>query len=144
MDWADAEFERSPDGPRSVFIRKTTTFSRSGFGSGVTTYPVTIVPARYSGTYEKAAWLAFPVSPHKLGEEAWRDWDSDDIDCMAWHDRAAAEGWPIGRGASPDEAYRNLIEIAAAKAGINLSDWSAPETWDRDELRRRDDEGPAD
>ena len=139
MNWADAEFERSPDGPRRVFIRKKTIISSDGFSTGGSTYPVTIVPARYGGSYEKAAWLAFPVSPARLGEKAWRDWEGSDIDCMNWHDRSLAEGWPVGRGASADLAYRNLIEIAAAKTGINLSDWSAEPTWDRGELRRRDD-----
>jgi hypothetical protein len=143
MDFADVEFETSPDGPRKVFIRKKTYCTDEGFGTEAFTYPVTIVPARYGGTYENAPWLAFPVHPDVLNSAAWRDWDGSDIDCMEWHDRSREQGWPVGRGAAPDLAYRDLIVRTAEKAGINLKDWSAEPTWDKEELRRRDGDSPA-
>lgn len=138
-DWAEAEFERSPDGPRKVFLRKQTILVEEGFGKAVSTYPVTIVPARYGGTYEYAAWLAFPVDPAVLNADAWQGWDDSDVECAEWHARSREEGWPVGRGAAPDLAYQDLIVRAAEKAGINLASWNASPTWDKNELKRRDE-----
>ena len=39
-------------------------------------WPVTIVRARYGGSYEPGEWLAFPLEPYELGAgqgAAWRD-----------------------------------------------------------------------
>ena len=132
------EFPASPDGPLKVHLSRKTIIADEGFGTTPSTYPVTICPARYQGTYEGAAWICFPVDPDVLDEGQWRDWQGSDIECVEWWARAHREGWPIGLGSSPDLAYWNLIERAAEKAGINLQDWTAEPTWDKDELRRRD------
>ena len=137
-NFAAAEFPCSPDGPLKIHLSRKTVITDDGFGTMPGTYPVTICPARYSGTYEGASWACFPVYPEVLDEARWEDWQGDDIECMEWWARAARDGWPIGLGSSPDLAYRNLIERAAEKAGINLADWTAEPTWDKDELRRRD------
>lgn len=133
-----AEFPNSPDGPLKIHLTRKTIVTESGFGSRPSIYPVTICPARYSGTYEGAPWLCFPVYPEILDENRWEDWQGDDIECMTWWDRASRDEWPIGLGASPDLAYQNLLERAAEKAGISLQDWTAEPTWDKEELRRRD------
>lgn len=137
---ADVEFPHSPDGPLKVFIKKKTFITEEGFGEAPHTYPVTIVPARYGGTYEGGPWICFPVHAERLAKGQWRDWQGDDLGCAEWWAESVRQGWPIGLGASPDLAYRNLIERAAEKAGINLADWSAEPTWNKDELRRRDGE----
>jgi hypothetical protein len=41
-------------------------------------YPVTICPARYSGVYEGARWVAFPFHAAALAWEA-DGWDGDDM-----------------------------------------------------------------
>lgn len=134
------QFEKSPDGPRDVWLECDTYIVAEGFGTHASTYPVTICKARYNGTYEGAPWLAFPVAPHILSRDEWQDWNGSDIECTEWHTAAAEEGWPIGRGHAPDLAYRNLLEVAAAGAGINLADLDAEPTWDKEELGRRNDD----
>lgn len=140
MSYADVMFEHSPDGPREVSLTKRSYMVEEGFGAHVTTYPVTICPARYGGTYEGGPWLAFPVQPEILANLAWEDWNGSDIECTQWWARAAAEGWPVGRGDAPDLAYRDLIRIAAAKAEVDVSGWDEPPTWDREELKKRNDD----
>jgi len=137
-NFADVEFPSSPDGPVKVYLRKKTIMTEQGFGAMPSTYPVTICPARYQGTYEGAPWLCFPVHAELLAKGQWRDWQGSDIECAEWWAEAQREGWPVGLGGSPDQAYQNLIERTAEKAGINLEEWSAEPTWDPDELRRRD------
>lgn len=137
-DFAEAEFSHSPDGPLKILLTRKTYCTDEGFGTRPSIYPVTIVKSRYQGTYEGGTWICFPVDPAVLGKGQWRDWQGSDIECAEWWAQSIREGWPIGLGASPDVAYRNLIERAAEKAGINLQDWSAEPTWDKDELRRRD------
>lgn len=133
----------SPDGPREVFLRKNTYCVEEGFGSHASTYPVTIVPARYSGTYEGAHWLAFPVYPHVLAEEQWRNWMGSDIECAEWWDRMRNQGWLIGVASTPNAAYDNLLFITAMKAGFNLDEWSEDPTWNKNELKRRSGQDPA-
>src|SRR5690348_11394776 len=67
-------------------------------------YPVTIVMARYKGTYEGGRWLAFPIHPYELEEPFWSSWNTSDPECMAWWDNADLRQYPIGRGEEPDAA----------------------------------------
>lgn len=138
-DFAVAEFPCSPPGPLKIHLSRKTLITENGFGSVPSIYPVTICPARYQGTYEGARWLCFPVHPEVLDESRWRGWQGSDVCCMTWWDQASRDGWPIGRGSSPDLAYQDLIERAGEKAGINPQDWVAEPTWDKDELGRRND-----
>lgn len=66
-------------------------------------YPVTIVTARYQGTYEGGKWLAFPFDPETVGNS---DYAASDVECLTFfqsHDYI-----PIGRGRTPEEAFDNL------------------------------------
>lgn len=74
-------------------------------------YPVTIVQARYGGAYEGAEWLCFPCYPHQVDDKA-RGWDDSDIECAEfWEEVGRRPGkWIIGRGWSPDDAYKDLID----------------------------------
>lgn len=67
-------------------------------------YPVTIMTARYGGTYEGARWLALNLHPHEVPEDA----TGSDLDCMEfWRDY---EG-PVGGGWTPMEAYLSLKQL---------------------------------
>lgn len=123
----------------SIHLEKKITMTRAGFGSEPSIYPVTIVHARYNGTYEgglgAASWLCFPVAPHKLQSSPWDGWDDSDVECAQWWD--SAEGWPIGKGNSPGEAYYQLIKRVAEDAGVQVMELMESPTWDRGELARR-------
>jgi hypothetical protein len=98
-----------PDGPVTIHVRSR--------GRAPWIYPVTVVQARYGGTYSGGGtWLAFPVHPEELGKGAWEDWAGSDIECADWWARQREEGWLVGRGATPDEAWTDLLKIAAEKA----------------------------
>jgi hypothetical protein len=134
----NAEFP-GPDGAVKIFVSGRTTMSKEGFGREPWIYPVTIVQSRYGGMNgEGGVWLAFPVNPHILDEEAWQDWAGSDIECMQWWDRQKDGGWPVGKGPSPNAAYWSLLKLAADGAGIELGGCFQEPTWDRDELRKRD------
>ena|SRR3990167_6856854 len=64
-------------------------------------YPCTIVPARYSGSYEGGSWLAFALQPDRLPPQ----WNGDDLSCSAFFQTFIG---PLGRGKSPEEALKNL------------------------------------
>lgn len=136
-DSAEVEFPASPDGPLKIWLTRKNYCTEEGFGTAPAIYPVTIVKSRYQGTYEGAAWICFPVHAERLALGQWRDWQGSDIECAEWWARAQREEWPVGLGPSPDLAYENLIARAGSKAGINLADWVAEPTWDKDELKRR-------
>ncbi len=67
-------------------------------------YPITITQARYSGTYEGGAWVAFNNHAYDVPTQAF----ADDITCMTWWDSAASTN--VGRGTTPQDAYQNLLE----------------------------------
>ena len=125
------EFE-GPGETVSILIEKKTTVTKDGFGAEPSIYPVTIVPARYNGTYEgglgSAVWLCFPVYPHKLSEPLWRGWAEADRD-----------GWLIGKGSSPDEAYADLIRLACKAAGADRADFYESPTWNHKDLKGRNE-----
>jgi hypothetical protein len=67
--------------------------------------PVTVVMDRYCGAYSRGEWLAFNCDPQDVPEEPWCD------DCICdefWHflDEKRA---PVGKGATPDKAYEDLV-----------------------------------
>lgn len=128
------EFENTPEGKMTVVLEKKLFVAGDGFGSKPAIYPVTIVQARYGGSYEggfggSGDWLAFPVNPWELAEPAWEDWCGSDVECMKWWDRAATEKWPIGHGASPDAAYTDLIDQVAREVGLSAWDLMEAPTW---------------
>lgn len=65
-------------------------------------YPVTIVLARYGGTYEGGKWLAFPLDHFDLPG----DWQGGDSECNTFW-----QNYPnlVGKGKTPDEAHQDLI-----------------------------------
>ena len=65
-------------------------------------WPLTIIASRYSGTYEGGKYLAFPLCATRLDEEIY----GDDTDCDWWFTEYRLE--PIGRGATPDKALKDL------------------------------------
>lgn len=79
------------------------------------TYPVTLVPARYGGSYEGAQWLAFPCYPHEVHVKC-PAYDDSDVECAAFWDEVRADPltWLIGRGQTLEDAYYNLIDMMAA------------------------------
>lgn len=66
-----------------------------------TTYPVTIVQARYSGCYEGAPWLAYNLHPEDIPPQA----SGDDTTCAVFF---ATTDIPIGRGKDPTSALWDL------------------------------------
>ena len=68
-------------------------------------YPVTIVKARYGGSYEPGAWLAF----HEDSEALPPGWDGDDTTCSTFWRLAENLKLPIGAGSSPQAAYEDLV-----------------------------------
>jgi hypothetical protein len=64
-------------------------------------YPVVIIKARYGGIYEGAQWLAFNDEPEHLTAVL-----GDDGECGAFFE--GGYHGPIGRGATPQEAYDSL------------------------------------
>lgn len=66
-------------------------------------YPCTILRDRYSGTYSGGLFVAFPLSPNDIPEDA----DGSDAGCGAFYGR---EDIIFGRGDSPDGAYWNMVD----------------------------------
>lgn len=67
-------------------------------------YPLTVLAARYRGTYEGAPWVAFNDCPENLDGAL-----GDDITCGTFF-RTYERFKPIGRGATPEDAIRDLAE----------------------------------
>ncbi len=74
---------------------------------------MTIVRARYGGSYEPGAWLAFPNHPAEMPE----DWNASDVPCALFWDSYIGA---VGAGESPDGALADL----AARLGV-----PAGQTW---------------
>ena len=66
-------------------------------------YPVTILNDRYHGCYSGGQWIAFPLECEEIPEDA----QGEDNDCQWFWDEYSD---PVGKGATPDEAYRDLTE----------------------------------
>jgi hypothetical protein len=78
------------------------------FASKDLVYPTTIIPARYGGVYEGGKWLAFPFWHGNLTSEECDDLDGGDCECAEWWLAHALH--PIGKGATPQAAYDNMLE----------------------------------
>lgn len=69
---------------------------------GAYIWPVTIVRARYGGSYEPGVWLAFPLDPAALPD----GWDGSDVPCAEFWD---SYGEPVGSSdRGPGEALADL------------------------------------
>jgi len=69
-----------------------------------TVYPVTIVADRYGGAYSGGRWVAFPTSAEGVPDDPF---GGDTFAAAWWED---AEGLPIGRGRTPDDALTDLVK----------------------------------
>jgi hypothetical protein len=67
-----------------------------------TPYPSAIVPTRYGGAYEGCAWVAFPLGPEELPEDAF----GSDTYCANWW----SEDRLVGKGSTPDTALADLVK----------------------------------
>jgi hypothetical protein len=65
-------------------------------------YPLTVLRARYSGTYEGGKWVAFKDKPDIVADAT-----GDDLTCASFF-RLYGSLKPIGRGDSPEAAIRDL------------------------------------
>jgi hypothetical protein len=66
-------------------------------------YPVTIVRARYGGTYEPGKWIAFPLYADNLPD----GYADDDVTCATFW--SEYQHRPAGGGDTPDAAYADLL-----------------------------------
>jgi len=74
-------------------------------------FPVTIINDRYGGCYSKGAFLAFNLEPWDVPKGV--SWGGD-VDCAEfWADEAPK--YVIGKGNTPNEAYRDLVERIQTK-----------------------------
>lgn len=132
--WWQVQFP-GPAGVLELQLESKLYLTEKGFGRRPSVYGVTITQARYGGSYEgggiagDGAWLCFPVGPGVLDHEGWRGWEGSDIECAAWWRQAAEEGWPIGHGGSPGEAYENFLAIVMEKTGVTREDLAAAPAW---------------
>ena len=69
---------------------------------------VTIVRARYGGIYEPGEWVAFACWPADIPP----DWNADDVTCAEFFTARSGE---IGGGATPQEAYEDLVQLLARR-----------------------------
>ena len=77
---------------------------------------VTIVRSRYGGIYEPGEWVAFACWPADIPP----DWNADDVTCAEFF---AARGEEIGGGATPQEAYEDLLRrLAGRRRRLGLED----------------------
>jgi hypothetical protein len=73
-------------------------------------YPVTIVMDRYDGCYSKSKWLAIQCNSDDIPDEIG---GGDPEEESFWRDHDDSK-FPIGKGATPNEAYEDL-KIKAKK-----------------------------
>ena len=102
-----------------VRLYREAVLTEDGLGAKLTIYPATIVQARYGGSFEGAPWLCFPVHVQRFAEPAWRDWDGDEIECGEFWRRVQGEGWLIGLGKTPTDAYDDLISQVCARLNLD-------------------------
>ena len=68
-------------------------------------YPATICATRYSGTYEGARYVSFPLRAIVAGSTAFA---AEDQECAEFWMEANDLNLPIGRGSTPDEALEDM------------------------------------
>lgn len=72
-------------------------------------YPLTIVWDRYGGTYSGGEFIAWNLYPSDVPEEQF----FGDIECWKfWLEEAKEFSGKYGKGATPEEAIRDLIRRA--------------------------------
>ena len=94
-------------------------------------YPVTIIVDRYGGCYSGGKYLAFNLEPWDLPRSV--SWGGD-VDCAEfWADEAPK--YVIGKGNTPNEAYRDLVERIQTKEKELNNHQLDPKKTDYDEKR---------
>jgi hypothetical protein len=71
-----------------------------------TPYPLTVMSARYGGSYEGGDWVAFNCYPHDISSAAY----GDDIACAGFWGYSVDHQPKVGRGATPNQAIADLVE----------------------------------
>ena len=92
-------------------------------------WPVTITPDRYGGVYSGGAWLAFPLDTSAVPQGPF---GGDPVAHAWWND---AGDVPVGRGATPDQAYHDLLQRLEAIRPTRIRQPASPlssTTWDWD------------
>ncbi len=79
-------------------------------------WPVTVVRARYGGSYEPGQWLAFPLHPFELPG----DWDASDVPCAEFWGSYAE---PVGAGDTPDRALTDLGRKVPGRRTGSWTNW---------------------
>jgi hypothetical protein len=69
---------------------------------------VTILSSRYGGIYEPGRWIAFACWPGEIPP----DWNADDVTCAEFFANRRGE---IGGGATPEDAYADLLRLLAER-----------------------------
>ncbi|MBV9448604.1 MAG: hypothetical protein JO345_22180 [Streptosporangiaceae bacterium] len=69
---------------------------------------VTILRSRYGGTYEPGEWIAFACWPDDIPP----GWNADDLACAEFFASRTRE---IGGGATPQEAYADLLRLLSER-----------------------------
>jgi len=75
--------------------------SRPHFGRH---WPITVISARYGGSYEGGRWAELPLGPEEVAPEA----TGDDTECQEWWGHPPVA---VGLGATPDAAVAALDDI---------------------------------
>lgn len=68
-------------------------------------YPLTVMAARYGGSYEGHSWVAFNCYPHMIPTAAY----GDDVSCGGFWGYREDMQPKVGRGATPNQAIFDLI-----------------------------------
>ena len=108
-----------PGMPGGIRLYREAVLTEAGLTAQLTIYPATIAQARYGGSYEGAPWLCFPVHVQRFAEPEWRHWDGDSIECGQFWRHAQGEGWLIGLGKTPTDAYDDLISQVCARLNLD-------------------------
>jgi hypothetical protein len=103
----------------TLWLCREAVLTNGGVGTTLSISPVTIVQARYDGSYEGAPWLCLPLHPIWLKDPVWYKWDGDERECAAFWEAARIQNRLIGRGDSPTAAYDDLIDQACRRLGID-------------------------
>jgi hypothetical protein len=118
-----------PDTNRHISLQSRLFITDAGFGNRAAVLQVTITRTRHSGSYEGGEWACFPAYPGDLARPPWTGWDAPDVQCQEFWHRASHEGWPVGRGDSPQAAYEDLVDRVCVLAGVTREELTSPPEW---------------
>jgi hypothetical protein len=121
-----------PGTHRHISLSNRLYITEDGFGNRPAILQATITRTRYSGSYEGGEWACFPAYPGDFASERggmWAGWDGSDNECQEFWFRVNHEGWPVGRGDSPQAAYEDLVDRVCVMAGVTREELTSPPAW---------------